>query len=206
MHLNNIFFYERANIVDDWTESEWLAAYERTYTPGSKTAVFYHQSLFNIIRVKLNRIEPPKLLKMRYMLEPRCFLFNSHTFLFEAFDRKLQQYIEGDLVAFNDKHYIEFSNPKKFEVYKEPFAVLTLKELEAGFVVCTIPLTFSILIFAIEWMSTLKNLVVFLFIFKKYFDLKKLEQSRHSELMKIKFSDWQAPSSKACALMRSTSV
>jgi len=37
-------------------------------------------------------------------------------------------------------------NPKKYEVNTEPFAVLTLGELQAGFVVSALPLVLSILV------------------------------------------------------------
>lgn len=126
-----------------------------------------------VIEAHLNRTVPPKLLKERHMLENRALRFPAYHFLFEVFDRKLQQYIEADLIDFSLRSFQKDQNPKKFEEYKEPFAILTLGELEAGFVVCLVPLVVSILVFGIEWMQTLKALVVFLFIFKHYFELKK---------------------------------
>lgn len=111
------------------------------------------------------------------MLEPRALLFlRFYDFLFEIFDRKLQQYVEADLVNYNIRRWKDRANPNFFEEIKEPFAVLTLDELEAGFVVCLVPLVLSIFVFAIEWMPTSKDLLVFLFIFKKYFQVKESEQ------------------------------
>lgn len=191
LELINILF-DRANIIDDWLYPDLYAAYGRTFKPGSKTSVFYKKDLYSIvIKGKLNRIEPPKLLKERFMLETRGLTFLRNHFLFESFDRKLQQYIEGDLVNYNCRDFYENNNPAKFRKYEEDFAVLTLGELEAGFVVCLVPLALTVLVFMIEWIPTLKNFLVFLFIYKKYFELKKFEQSQHSELMKIKIALWQ---------------
>lgn len=109
------------------------------------------------------------------MFEGRAFQFESHHFLFTVFNQKLQQYIDGGLVGFNVANLKEVTNPKLYTMYtnNEPFAILTLEELEAGFVVSLAPLILSILVFGIEWISTLKDLIVFLIIFKKYFDVKK---------------------------------
>lgn len=111
------------------------------------------------------------------MLDSRVFEFPLHHFLFDAFDRKLQLYIEADLINYNNRKWDEMNNKEKDKKYKEPFAVLVFKELEAGFVVCSVPLALSILVFCLEWFITLKDLLVFLFVFKSYFDVKKLEQS-----------------------------
>lgn len=93
------------------------------------------------------------MLKQRYELESRSLLFGAYHFLFEIFDRKLQQYIEADLVNYNTRKWNEDSNPYNFEENKKPFAVLTLGELEAGFVICIAPLVLSVIVFGIEWLS-----------------------------------------------------
>lgn len=112
------------------------------------------------------------VLKERLMLEARAMVFERHHFLYEIFDRKLQQYVEADLVNYNNKYFDQRSNPKQFEEYKEPFAVLTMEELEAGFVICFLPLFLSIVVFLVELVPTLKDLAVFLYIFKKFFEIK----------------------------------
>lgn len=174
------------------SQDEFRAASIPSYIPGSKTSIYYKKKHFSIItRDLLNRTDRPKLLKDRLMLELKALRIEKHNCFFEAFDRKLQQYIEGGLNDYNSKEFVETNNPKKFEKYKELFAVLTLSELEAGFVVCIVPFLLSILVFCLEWLPTLKNLIVFLFVFKKYFEVKELEQKKHCELMKIKFAHWQ---------------
>lgn len=117
-----------------------------------------------------------------------------HHCLFDVFDRKLQQYIEADLISYNAQ--MDWNNPKKYEEYTEPFAILTLGELEAGFVVCLVPLLFSIVVFILEWLATMKDLVVFLFIFKKYFELTEIEGKTRTKLMKNNFEIWHASKSQ----------
>lgn len=126
------------------------------------------------------------------MLEMRALEFEPHHFLFDIFDRKLQQYIEGDFINFNNRVFNGWNDAKTYEEFRKPFAILTLKDLEAGFVVCMMPFVLAILLFVIEWIPTLKNLIVFLCTFGRYFDLKSLEQSQHSDLMKTKVAELQA--------------
>lgn len=169
-----------------------MNAYNLAYTPKSKFAAFYHRDMYYSLVYKLNRTQPPKVLKERFMVDVKSFTFTAYNFWLDIFDRKLQQYIEADLINCNNRYWKEHSNPKRFEVYKEPFAVLTLDELEAGFVVYMVSLALSILVFCFEWMQNLKDLTIFLFIFKNYFELKESEQKRHSDLMKIKIAIWRS--------------
>lgn len=176
-------FFNRGNLLDNWTDVEFVAALDRLYTPGTKTGVLYASNYyFLFIRGILNRTDPPQQLKERYRLEGVSFEFPPSHFLFETFDRKFQQYIEADLINYNIRKYEEDNNYKAFKSYKEPFSVLTLGELEAGFVVCVVPLCLSIFVFCIEWMVTLKDLVLFMYIFEKYFVLKHLEQAKPNEM------------------------
>lgn len=182
----------RGNVIDDWENPEFFAAYNRAYIPGSKTAAFYKKDMYlPVIRQIMNKTVPPMLLKERLMLEARALVFPRYHFLFKPMDRLLQHFIEADLIGYNTKEFNEKNNPKKFEVHKEAFAILTLSELEAGFVVCLVPLALSIFVLAFEWIATLKNLIVVLFFFKKYFEVKEIEQRTYSELMAIKFLKWK---------------
>lgn len=185
---------KRGNVIDNSTRPGFFDAYKRTYIAESKIASFYTKDMYlPVVRRKMNKTNPPMLLKKRFMLEARALLFPRNHFLYESFDQKLQQYIEADLINYNVRYFSEgFYDPKKMEQNEEPFAVLTLEQLEAGFVVCITPLVLSVFVFAFEWIPTLKDLIVFLYIFKKYFTVKKIEQRNHSKLMKPKFAEWQA--------------
>lgn len=170
----------RARIIDEWTGVELYDAYERVYTAGSRTAVFYHKDNYEaVIRNFLKKSQAPELLPDRYMLEYRALLLPTHNFLFDIFDRKLQRYIEADLINYNNRRWYESFAQKMIVKHEEKFAVLNLRELEAGFVVCMAPLFLGILVFLVEWMITFKNLMVFMCIFDKYFNMKKFEDELH---------------------------
>lgn len=181
----------------NWTNLEFIAALRRAYVPRSKTTVFYNREFYSqLVRYHLKRIDPPKLMKERFFLESRVLTMRPHHFMFDILNKKLQQYVEADLIQQNSNLEYGEDNPKKYEKYAEPFAILKLGELEAGFVVWMVPLLFSIIVFTLEWIPTLKDLIVFLFIFKKYYDLKESEWKNQCELMKIKFTVWQALATK----------
>lgn len=168
--------------------SQFFDALGNLYRPGTKTGVHFHEDMFDDRFRKKTSKTKPRLLKDRFMLESMAFAFSRRQYLYNVFDRKLQQYIEADLINCNVRAFKENNNPKRYEEFKEPFAVLTLGELEAGFVVCLVPFVLSILVFVIEWTPTLKDLIVFLFIFKTLFEVKKREQKNHAELMTEKIA------------------
>lgn len=103
--------------------------------------------MISLIVMELHQTRPPKLLEDRFLSTRKSLVFEQFHYMFKIFDRKLQQYIEADLINYNNREWFEEHNPKKHEEYKEPFKVLTLGELEAGFAVCMAPLVLSILVF-----------------------------------------------------------
>lgn len=136
-------------------------------------------------RQATSKTKPPKLLKDRFMLESMVFAFSRRHFLYKVFNRKLQQYIEADLINFNVRSFRESNSPKKFEECKKPFAILTFGQLEAGFVVCLVPFVLSIFVFTMEWASRLQDLIVSLFIFKTFFQVKNFEQKKRLATMRL---------------------
>lgn len=149
----------RGNVIDKWTHKELFDAYERLYTPGTKTGAFYHKDIYIIaIREQLNRIEPPKLLPDRFMLEMRSLWFHAHHPFHEIIDKKIQQLHEAGLIEYFMEKYYENESRKYGRNFghAEPFKVLTLEELEAGFVVSLIPLVVSALVFCIECITKIK--------------------------------------------------
>lgn len=185
-------FIDSANVIDNWHPPELFEALGRLYVAGSKTAVFYNRDQYSSVILKqIGKIVPPKCLQERYMLETRAIQLPTNDFFHEILDRKIRQFLEGGFIEFNTRHWQELNSPKKYEQYKEPFSVLTFKKMEAGFVVCLVPLCLSILLFCLEWMATLKVLMVFLMIFKKYFEAKNSEQRNKNAPMKSKVAGWQ---------------
>lgn len=126
------------------------------------------------------------------MLDNMVFPFPAHHFLFKVFDKLLQRYIEADLINYNTREWNERYNPKKLEQFEEPFAVLTLQKLEAGFVVCLVPLFLSIFVFCFEWLVVAMNLTVFLLIFGNFFEVKKAEQKIRCDLIKVLIANIKA--------------
>lgn len=175
--------------MENCTESQYFHALESLNIPGHKIGLFYTLDMYyDFIRRALNRTKAPETLKNRFSLESIVFLFLPLHFLYKVFDRKIQQYIEADLINYNVRTWREFNNPKKYEPYKLPFTILTLEELEAGFVISLVPLTLSLVVFCIEWMVMLENLIVFMYIFRNYFKTKLLEQKSYEETIKNKMA------------------
>lgn len=182
-HFNFFFsvifecFIHRGNIIDDWSYEQFYDAYERLFTPGTKTGVYFNRGIYAAILGGTNRSEYPKRLPKRFRLDQRALFFPPHHLFYDAFDKKMQQLVESDLIEYHVRRCFEKINPKRYEKYKEPFKILTIGELEAGFVVSLVPLLLSLIVFCLEWLPTLKNLIVFSHAFNAYFRMKMSDRN-----------------------------
>lgn len=174
-----MFLSIRGTVIEIWDPEQFSDAYKRTYTPGTKTAVVYKKEWFYSIVNTVKETKPPKLLPERYMLELSVFQLTPHHFFLNILDRKLQQYIEADLINYNANVRDRLLNDqKKYEVRKESFAVLTFGELQAGFFVCLMPLLLSIIVFGLECFQIMRNLLMI-------FQLMKIKHSEQSKLNRL---------------------
>lgn len=188
MKCINIIF-GRGNVVDDLTCEETAVAFNWLYTTGTKIGMFYFKNRISFCLMDaINTSVAPKLLENRYMFNQEVLLFRQRHFLFEIFDKKIQQLLEAHLMD----SYLFRNNMnlllKKFAKAEQPYKVLTLGELEAGFVVSTAPLILSLVMFWFEWIARLKDLLVVLSIFKTYFKIRHMEQEKQFELNAIKMA------------------
>lgn len=146
---------------------------------------FYKSRDSHSIITSLNRSEAPKLLPNRYMLQPMVIIFRSRNFISQLFDIKIQQLSQLGLIDYYIRKDDEEYNLQKFKSFEQPFKVLTLEELHAGFVVSTSPLILSLVVFCLEWIVTLFNYLIFYATFKAYFDMRSIEQNHEIALSKI---------------------
>lgn len=96
-------------------EDELYDAFNRVYSAGSKIGVFYHKD-FGATLKQFKKTAPPKLLTTRYMLENRALQLPHANFFFNVLDRKIQQYIEADLINYNMRHFHEINDAKKEDI------------------------------------------------------------------------------------------
>lgn len=153
------------------------------FIPGSKTAMQVHHGFLDRFKPTLdsqtfaayeslfNLKSVPKMLDLRHS-GSFYYVFSEVNHMFSGvFAKQLQQLVEAGLISYYMKYWYDENNPKRWKVTKGP-KVLTLKELEAGFVVCIVSLSISAGVFCLEWLMALKDLIVFHFIFKKFFEIK----------------------------------
>lgn len=142
--------------------------YENSFVPGSKMSVYVSKDTIELLTVNFGT---PKLTDSRYFGSFMCLISKVNDKFSPIFAKKLQQLTEAGLIGYNMRFLLEKNNPKRWEV-ESGAQILTLEELEAGFVVCMAPLAISALVFCLEWLITLKNFLVFNFIFKKLFAIR----------------------------------
>lgn len=185
----NWLIFCSGRVIEFYKGEEFNAAFDRLYSPGCKYGMWFFKNKPALTLIgSLNRSEAPKLLPERYMLEPLLLTFRLRNFMFEAFDEKILQLVEAHFISYYLKYDNRDSYLKKLQRHVKPFKVLTLDELEAGFVVSTSPLILCLLVFCIEWLITLKDLLVFLCIFGAYFEMRKKEQDKLIELKEFRIA------------------
>lgn len=161
----------RGNVIDRWTYKEFFKAFAKLYDPQSKIAVEVNQDILLTLMIESGKRKLPKFLKERYGANTvALWIPNFHRF-YHVFDWKLQQLLEAGLVDYNMRYFYDRRNPKRFLEEAGP-EILSLHDLEAGFVICMVPLVISIFIFVIEWLVLLKDFLVFRTIVLTFLELK----------------------------------
>lgn len=168
-----LFFYHfRAKIANTFNAVEGLfEAISNVQEPGNKVAMEIDSNLLLELAYNKARLEA-KVLKERTGLQMRVLYLPAHHRLFNSFNKRFVQMIEAGLIDkfIREAEKVFIKDPD--EKLEEPYKALTLEELEAGFVICTAPLLFALVIFWIEWIVRLKHLLVVYFTFKSYYMLR----------------------------------
>lgn len=100
-----------------------------------------------------------RILKERMFFEMYGWQFQRYDKLYDIFDRKLQQLFTGGLIDYYDTKYKEQVNPKNYVHLQDPSGpkVLTMKHLEAGFIVWLFSVGLAVFVFVVEWIIKLKH-------------------------------------------------
>lgn len=93
--------------------------------------------------------------------------------LFSIFDEKFQRMFNYGIIDYELKDIWNFLDRKRFFTYDNSPEVLTLKHLEAGFVVWLVAVSFACIAFACEWLVKLiEYLIIRLILNALYLDRK----------------------------------
>lgn len=119
-----------------------------------------------------------RIIDERFLLQMKGILFKPNHKLFDIVDKMIQQEFTTGLVDYYTKPYFHFLNKKKrrFQPLKGP-KVLTLKHLEAGFLIWLACICFAAMAFVCEWLNRLKDELVLKYLLLAFYDQKKLESS-----------------------------
>lgn len=121
------------------------------------------------------------------MLRMYCLMFPHFGNFFDIFDTKLQQLSTGGIIEHYTNVYDESLNLKGFEhLQRTGPEVLTIENLEAGFVVWIVSISFAILIFMFEWICQLSDYLVFKWILIAYYDRLPSQMKVSSEFIPSK--------------------
>lgn len=174
-----MFYFCRATIANTWDTQEGLFdSIANVQEPGNKVAIAMDTNLLLELSMMKAQLEA-KILKGRLMADFNVIYFPAHHSFFNSFNEKFKQMFEAGLFDQYIREAEEFFKRHTSEYSENSGKVLTLQELEAGFVVCMVPLLLAVVVFCLEWIVTLKDLVVFLCIFQAFFKTKHVEMAKN---------------------------
>lgn len=153
---------------------------------GEKIGLEVRTALLLKTQLHSNGTFSKKILNDRILLEMRMLAAKKHNKLFDAIDRKIQQMFEGALFAPVVVWLNEILDKKMYEKGKVPFKVLTFDELEAGFVICFMPLLSTIFVFCSEWIVVLKDYILVKSIFDVFFKIQRNQLKAQSKNVILK--------------------
>lgn len=106
----------------------------------------------------------------------KALIFPRNHRFYKCFDGKIKKLVEAGIIDHFEEHFKNLisSNRLLFQNLNEA-EPLTLKHLEAGFVVWLLSLIFPFLAFIAEWILRSKDLIIFRFIFETY--IKSFEKT-----------------------------
>lgn len=114
-----------------------------------------------------------RYLNHQLWIEAYNLMFPRNHKFYEAFDEKFQQLWTSGIIEFYSTDYKKFSSKKYYKKFRHLYVtdgpqVLTLKHLEAGFVICLVAIFFAFIAFVIEWAVIVRDFLVFTNIFETF--------------------------------------
>jgi hypothetical protein len=105
--------------------------------------------------------------------------------LHQLFDCGIVQHLRSQYDKYLDPNYYKrpllLTKEYLHEIYPKMHPsgpkVLTMEQLEAGFVVCFFPMVLSLLAFLFEWLATLRLYMIMTYALSAYFKEQKIEES-----------------------------
>lgn len=138
-----------------------FAVSKTIYDPKLKGAITLHSQLFHYYIFLSQGQLFKRIFKDRLSLDMSGLAFSKRVKYFEIFDIKLQQLFKGGLFQYYNFEIADFTKLKKYEhKLKTDAQILSMKHLEAGFVVCCVSLLFSVFVFIVEWLIRFKDYVL----------------------------------------------
>jgi hypothetical protein len=118
-----------------------------------------------------------RILKQRVLVSPVGLFFPNNYQYFQIFDKKIEQLITSGIA----NHYIEkyqvWTKQEAYEKFRHEFEnneakVLTMHDLEAGFVIWMITISLAFTIYTLEWIGTLRAFLVINYVLFIFYDQK----------------------------------
>lgn len=138
---------------------------------GNKIGLEMRGETLLLSMINTNNKVLQRLIGDKILTESTILVVEPHNKFFDFIDQKIQLMLEGG-IFYEHVNMRERFGMQKFE-FIESFKILTFDELEAGFVICFVPLVLTIAMFCLEWMIVFKDFIIFRCIFDKFFKINQ---------------------------------
>lgn len=142
--------------------------------PKSKSAVQCLDDVLKYQAIATNGTFLRRILKDTMYVRRVAFYFMEGKTL-DIFDEKIGQLLEAGIIDYFNTEHTEYVNPKRYDhLHPNGPKVLTLGHLRAGFVIWLVSVMFAILVFFLEWMIRLINLLIVHYLFSAFYKTKQV--------------------------------
>lgn len=164
----------------------FLKSFKKLDDPNFRGVIDVPTDVLKFLAIATNGTFLNRIVKQPLYVKSISQVFDKNP-MFETFDEKFQQLVVGGLIDHYDKDYLDFISPQRYNhLHPKGPKVLTMKHLQAGFIVCFVPLIFAVLGFIYEWLLNIIDYFIFMFTLKAFYNSKISEfQYQHSLVAKI---------------------
>jgi hypothetical protein len=190
--------------LNDETREKYKKEMQSVISDPTFKGVYCIENMYDAV-MKTDGAIYERIIEEQLILQFKTVLLDRDNGVFQhpKFDKKTQQLIDSGIVEYFAKEYIDKINKNRYKNQTSDPQKLTLKTLEAGFVVWLISVQFAVLAFLCEWIKRLSEYFIFKHIFHAFFEMKLSMSKPFSHLLipllksvEIEISENHAPTVK----------
>lgn len=175
----SFYFRLKFNGSDDY----YVFSMTDLFSSATTAAVCIHGTKLDLLSKITQGQILKRLLDERVKLDTHGIIMGRHAKFYEIFNRKIQQMFDSGIVSYHVTRYSSNLNYNKFKhLYERDPKKLTMKELEAGFVVWIFAVLLTVIVFTCEWIVRFKDYLKIKYVLLAMYERREVERNKHIDI------------------------